>query len=105
MRFRAAGRGPYYFTRGKLGGDPVFAALLRDGRIKDGVRIVDVGCGLGIFAALLAAAEPCEAHSASDWPSTWAPPPKRWTSRGFDLRRDAIAAGQRALADVGDRVT
>lgn len=104
MRFRAAGRGPYYFARGKLGGDPVFAAVLRDGRIKDGARIVDVGCGLGILAALLAAAERCEAHRASDWPRSWAPSPQRWTLRGFDLRRNAIAAGQRALADVGDRV-
>jgi len=104
-RFRAAGRGPYYFARGKLGGDPVFAALLRDGRIKDGARIVDLGCGLGILAALLAASESCKAHLASDWPSTWLPPPQRWTLRGFDLRRHAIAAGQRALADVSDRVT
>ena len=104
-RFRAAGRGPYYFARGKLGGDPVFAALLRDGRIKDGARIVDVGCGLGILAALLTAAGTCEAQLASDWPSTWAPAPKRWTLRGFDLRKHAISAGQRALADVSDRVT
>jgi len=105
-RFRAAGRGPHYFARGKLGGDPVFAALLRDGRIKDEARIVDVGCGLGVLAALLmAASEEGEPHPASDWPSTWAPPPQRWTLRGFDLRRDAIVAGQRGLADVGDRVT
>ena len=105
-RFRSAGRGPYYFVRGKLGGDPVFAALLRDGRIKDEARIVDVGCGLGILAALLvAASEQSEPRSASDWPPTWAPPPQRWRLRGFDLRTDAIAAGRRALADVGDRVT
>ena len=105
-RFRPAGWGPYYFARGKLGGDPVFAALLRDGRIKDEARVVDLGCGLGILAALLvAASEQCEPRSASDWPSTWAPPPQRWTLRGFDLRSDAIAAGHRALADVRDRVT
>lgn len=104
-RFRPAGRGPYYFARGKLGGDPVFAALLRDGRIKDQARIVDIGCGLGILAALLVASERSDPRSASDWPPTWAPPPQRWTLRGFDLRSDAIAAGQRALADVRDRVT
>ena len=104
-RFRAVGRGPYYFARGKLGGDPVFAALLRDGWIKDDARIVDVGSGLGILAALLVASEPCEERAASDWPPTWAPPPQRWTLRGFDLRRGAIAVAQRALADVCDRVT
>ena len=56
-RYRPTGRGPYYFARGKLSGDPVFAALLRDGLIKDAARIVDVGCGLGVLAAWLAAAE------------------------------------------------
>jgi SAM-dependent methyltransferase len=103
-RFRPAGRGPYYFARGKLGGDPVFAALLRDGRIASGARIVDIGCGLGILAALLAAAEQCDPRSASEWPQTWAPPPLSWTLRGFDLRTNAIAAGQRGLFDVSDRV-
>lgn len=103
-RFRPAGRGPYYFTRGKLSGDPVFAALLRDGRIASDARIVDIGCGLGILAALLAAAEQCDPRSASEWPQTWAPPPLSWTLRGFDLRADAIAAGQRGLFDIRDRV-
>lgn len=104
-RYRPAGPGPYYFARGKLTGDPVFAALLRDGRINDAARIVDVGCGLGILAAWLAAAEVCDARSASEWPQTWAPPPRHWTLRGFDLRKDAVVAGQRALSDLGDRVS
>ena len=82
----------------------MFAALLRDGRINDAARIVDVGCGLGILAAWLAAAEACDPRSASEWPQTWAPPPKSWTLRGFDLRTHAIAAGQRALSDLGNRV-
>ena len=104
-RYRPAGRGPYYFARGKLRGDPVFAALLRDGRINDGARIVDVGCGLGVLAACLAAAETCNPSSASEWPQTWARAPKQWTLHGFDLRNNAIAAGQRALSDLGHRVS
>lgn len=103
-RFRSSGRGPYYFARGKLGGDPVFAALLRDGRIASGARIVDVGCGLGVLAALLASAEQCD-PSTSDWPQTWAPPPLHWTLLGFDLRTRAIAAAQSALSDRGARVS
>jgi SAM-dependent methyltransferase len=103
-RFRSAGRGPYYFARGKLGGDPVFAALLSDGRIASDARIVDIGCGLGILAALLTAAEQCDPRSASAWPQTWAPPPLGWTLCGFDLRMDAIATAQRALFDIRDRV-
>lgn len=104
VRFRPAGRGPYYFARGKLGGDPVFAALLRDGRITSDARIVDIGCGLGILAALLTSAEQCDPRSACAWPQTWAPPPLGWTLCGFDLRMDAIATAQRALFDIRDRV-
>jgi SAM-dependent methyltransferase len=104
VRFRPAGRGPYYFARGKLGGDPAFAALLRDGRITSDARIVDIGCGLGVLAALLTAAEQCDPRSAVAWPQTWAPPPLGWTLCGFDLRMDAIATAQRALFDIRDRV-
>lgn len=104
-RYRSSGRSYYYFARGKLGGDPVFAALLRDGRIRDGARIVDIGCGLGVLAAWLAAAENCQTDPACDWPQTWVLPPKHWTVRGFDLRSKAVAAGQRALSDLGDRVS
>lgn len=100
-RFRPAGRGAYYFSRGKLGGDPVFAALLRDGRIASRARIVDLGCGMGVLPALLAAVEKSAAES---WPEKWAPPATDWTLHGFDLRSGAIAAGQRALADLGHRV-
>ena len=104
-RYRPTGRGHYYFARGKLSGDPVFAALLRDGLIKDSARIIDVGCGLGVLAALLATSETSEANAASEWPQTWSPPPKDWTLRGFDLRRKAVAAGSEALCDLGDRVS
>ncbi|MCU0949975.1 MAG: class I SAM-dependent methyltransferase [Burkholderiaceae bacterium] len=96
-RFRPAGHTPYHFARGKLGGDPVFASVLRQGLIAPGARIVDIGCGQGVLAALLAECE------RGDWPRDWAPPPRGWTLTGFDLRRDAVAAGQRALADLPQR--
>ncbi len=102
-RYRPAGRSPYYFARGKLSGDPVFAALLRDGRIHDDARIVDVGCGLGILAAWLAAAEICDPRSASEWPQTWAAPPK--TGRCVDSICVRGGRGrERALSDLGNRV-
>lgn len=101
-RFRAAGRGAYYFSRGKLVRDPVFAALLRDGRIASRARIVDLGCGLGLLPALLAAAEESVAES---WPKkNWAPPATSWTLHGLDLRSGAIATAQRALSDLAHRV-
>lgn len=99
-RFRTSGRGPYYFARGKLGGDPVFAALLKQGLIPDRARIIDIGCGQGVLASLLAVAE-----SAQTWPTNFAPAPKAWTLTGFDLRARAVRQGQQALADLGARVT
>jgi SAM-dependent methyltransferase len=101
-RFRPLGRHAYYFARGKLGADPVFAALLRDGRIAAGARIVDIGCGVGVLAALLAAAEQFD---GSAWPAGWAPPPQRWTLRGLDLRARAIDTARRALADLRGRAS
>jgi SAM-dependent methyltransferase len=103
-RFRAAGRSAYYFSRGKLGGDPVFAAVLRDGRIASHARIIDLGCGQGMLSALLAEAEEFDSGEAEAWPENWAPPATGWTLHGFDLRSGAIAAGQRALSDLGHRV-
>jgi len=93
QRFRTCGRGPYYFARGKLGGDPIFSAVLNEGLIPNNAHIVDIGCGQGVLAALLAAAQQTFEHS-----------PNHWTLSGFDLRTRAIHHGQQALADLGARV-
>lgn len=45
-----------HFAYGKLKGDPVFAHLLREGLIPQGARILDLGSGQGLLAALLVAA-------------------------------------------------
>ena len=87
-RFRSSGRGPYYFCRGKLGNDPVFEALLREGHIPRNARIVDLGCGQGVLAALLAESD--VGHL--------------WTLRGFDLRPLAIRRAQHAMQDLAARV-
>jgi SAM-dependent methyltransferase len=54
--YRAAGRFAWQFARGKLRFDPVFRALLRPGTIPEHARLLDLGCGQGLLAALLAAA-------------------------------------------------
>ena len=100
-RFRPEGRGPSYLARGKLGGDPVFRALLRNGLIASRARVLDLGCGPGMLPALLAAAEQTPADA---WPATWAPPAAHWTLHGIDLRRKAIETGRRALSDLSPRV-
>jgi SAM-dependent methyltransferase len=54
--YRAAGRFAWRFARGKLGGDPVFRHLLRARLVPENARLLDLGCGQGLLAALLAAA-------------------------------------------------
>lgn len=54
--FRSAGRFGWKFARGKLRYDPVFRHLLEAALIPGGARILDLGCGQGLLAALLIAA-------------------------------------------------
>jgi SAM-dependent methyltransferase len=54
--YRAAGRFAWHFARGKLGGDPVFRYLLQARLIPENAHLLDLGCGQGLLAALLAAA-------------------------------------------------
>jgi SAM-dependent methyltransferase len=94
-RYRAAGRSFHHFARGKLGGDPVFYALLRQGLIRDGAQLTDLGCGQGVLLALLQAAENPVVRAL--WPRHRPPLPKGVRGAGVDLRRDAIRAAQIAL--------
>lgn len=54
--YRPAGRFAWQFARGKLLGDPVFRYLLQARLIPEGARVLDLGCGQGLLAGLLAAA-------------------------------------------------
>jgi SAM-dependent methyltransferase len=54
--YRAMGGFAWRFARGKLRGDPVFRYLLSAALIAPGVRVLDLGCGQGLLAALLGAA-------------------------------------------------
>ena len=100
-----AGLYPFFFARGKLSGDPVFAALLSRGLIPDGARILDLGCGQGLLGALLIAAQ--AQFESGIWPARWPAPPRQWSMAGIELRdslahRGRVALGSRIRVDTGD---
>lgn len=93
--YRAAGRYAYYFARGKLARDPVFEAILARGLLARRARILDLGCGQGLLAALLLAAR--GASRAGEWPDEWPPAPQPSNIRGVDLLSRDIRRARLAL--------
>lgn len=84
--YRAAGRFAWHFARGKLGHDPVFPYLLRARLIPENARLLDLGCGQGLLAALLAAAGA----------------PRLAAYRGIErMARDVVRAHRALGADCG----
>ena len=79
--YRAAEFFAWRFARGKLCGDPVFRHLLEAGLIAQGARILDLGCGQGLLAALLRAAGA----------------PRVAAYRGIELMATDVARAHRAL--------
>ena len=97
-RYRSGGRFAWHFARGKLGRDPVFRALLERGRIPAQARVLDIGCGQGLLASLLAA---CDQLAASRrWPAAWPVAPTRTRYTGIDLMPRDIARAEVALATL-----
>jgi SAM-dependent methyltransferase len=97
--YRGAGRFAFHFARGKLSGDPVFAAILAHGLLRDHTRLLDLGCGQGLLAAWLLAAR---AHHASDaphaWPRGWPVPPQLRHYTGIEINAREVARARRAFA-------
>jgi SAM-dependent methyltransferase len=84
--YRAAGRFAWHFARGKLRGDPAFRHFVEAGLIPAGARVLDLGCGQGLLAALLRAA----------------PAPRIASYRGIELMAHDVERAHRALgADCG----
>src|SRR5690606_19954192 len=93
----------YFWARGKLGGDPVFPALLDENVFSDGTRLLDLGCGRGLLAAWLLAAEKL-AHDGL-WIAVGTPP-KAMQFRGVELIAREVHCGNAALQVAhGNRVS
>ncbi|WP_213959329.1 class I SAM-dependent methyltransferase [Variovorax sp. dw_954] len=95
--YRKAGKFAYEFARGKLGRDPVFRGLIERGLIGAGRgRVLDIGCGQGLFASLLSSMAAMQAKGP--WPSGWAATPPRADYTGIELMPRDVA---RAESSVG----
>jgi len=64
--------------------------------IPDGARILDLGCGQGVLAAVLIAAR--RQHEAGAWPMGWPAPPSTTQLYGIELRERAANWARIALA-------
>ncbi len=93
--YRPGGKFAYHFARGKLGTDPIFRSLLRQGLIPSGVRILDLGCGQAVFASWLLAAR--RLYEAGNWPAGWPEAPRIASLRGIELMPRDVARAHQAL--------
>jgi SAM-dependent methyltransferase len=92
--YRRAGRFAWHFARGKLGRDPAFRHLLENGLL-GGARVVDIGCGQGLLASLLASA--AAAGHTGRWPAAWAAAPAPRAYTGIELMPRDIARAEAAV--------
>jgi len=93
--YRNAGRFAYYFARGKLRADPVYRAILELGLLRGHTRVLDLGCGQGLLASWLRAAQHC--YERGSWPWGWPPAPRSLSTRGIELMARDVERARRAL--------
>jgi SAM-dependent methyltransferase len=96
--YRNAGLFAYYFARSKLRTDPVYRAILELGLLRGRARVLDLGCGQGLLASWLRAAERC--YERGSWPPAWPPAPRALATRGIELKARDVARARSALGSV-----
>jgi len=93
--YRSVGRFAYGFARGKIARDPAYRVILEHGLLQGRRRLLDLGCGLGLLAAVLLAAERCSREGG--WPQSWPAAPRGLSIRGIELRPRTVERARRAL--------
>lgn len=96
--YRDQGRFTYHFAQGKLGRDPVFRCLLERGDIPPRARVLDIGCGQGLLASLLAAVD--TAQDEGRWPVAWQAAPVQARYTGIELMPRDVARANGALGEL-----
>ena len=95
--YKKGGSFAWHFARGKLRRDPVFRGLLEGGLIgAQHRRVLDIGCGQGLFASLLASMSRMQQQGR--WPSSWSATPVAADYTGIELMPRDVA---RAEASIG----
>lgn len=97
-RFVRAGVFSWEFARGKLRHDDALLAAVTGGLLPERGRVVDIGCGRGVFLATLLAAR--ELHAQGEWPLEWSAPSSDLELVGVELRRKHAAVARRALGSA-----
>jgi SAM-dependent methyltransferase len=92
-RYPASDRFARGFAYGKLKRDPVFRYLLERGLVRPGARVLDLGCGQGLLAALLAAAGDA---GANGWPGDWGAAPAETTVHAIEIRKSDVKRARAA---------
>ena len=102
--YRSVDRFAWYHARGKLGGDPVYRALIEHGVFGSGApRVIDIGCGQALVASLLQQA----GHMLREgrWPAAWPDEVSISSYIGVDLTARDVARAVAAIGSLEPRPT
>ena len=96
--YQSVGPFSFHYARGKLRHDPVFVAVLKSGLIKNGMTVLDLGCGPGLLLALFRAAQ--SQYQRGAWPDDRPPPALGLDLHGIEWRKSEVAIARKVLGSA-----